>query len=68
MRNQNRSIIYHTTSVAGGMYTFKLEALSDDSVFYGGAYCSDVDENQIRSVKIGLGICTLEEKICRKQY
>jgi len=45
-----------------GMYTFKLEALSDDSVFYGGAYCSDVDENQIRSVKIGLGICTFRRE------
>ena len=25
-----------------GMYTFGLEALSDNSIFYGGAYCSKI--------------------------
>lgn len=41
-----------------GMYTFGLEALSDDSVFYGGAYCSEIEKDAVRAVKIGIGICT----------
>ena len=43
---------------AKGMYTFGLEALSDDSTFYGGAYCSSICQESVREVKIGIGICT----------
>ena len=45
-----------------GMYTFELEALEDGSIFYGGAYAADVDEREIRTVKIGIGICTFKRE------
>lgn len=45
-----------------GMYTFGLQALSDGSVYYGGAYCADVESGQIRDVKIGIGICTFKRE------
>ncbi len=47
---------------ARGMYTFGLEALSDDSIFYGGAYCSSVPKQALRDIKIGIGICTFRRE------
>ena len=50
-----------------GMYTFGLEALSDNSIFYGGAYCSKIAKDAVRDVKIGIGICTFRrEEFVRK--
>ncbi len=50
-----------------GMYTFGLEALSDNSIFYGGAYCSKIAKDAMRDVKIGIGICTFRrEEFVRK--
>lgn len=52
---------------ARGMYTFGLEALRDDSIFYGGAYCSDILQKEMRDIKIGIGICTFQrESFVRK--
>lgn len=45
-----------------GMYTFALEALEDDGVFYGGAYTSDIPEENKRDVKIGICICTFKRE------
>ncbi len=45
-----------------GMYTFGLEALSDDSIFYGGVYCSDIPVSAVRNVKMGIGICTFRRE------
>ena len=45
-----------------GMYTFALEALEDDSRYYGGAYITDIDKRYIRNVKIGVGICTFKRE------
>lgn len=45
-----------------GMYTFGIEALDDNCEFYGGAYCSNVLNKQIRKVKIGIGICTFKRE------
>lgn len=45
-----------------GMYTFSIEALEEGSVFYGGEYESDIPEDRIRNVKIGIGICTFRRE------
>lgn len=45
-----------------GMYTFVLEALKKDSTFYGGAYVSDIDKDNIKYTKIGIGICTFKRE------
>lgn len=45
-----------------GMYTFELEALADDSKFYGGAYVSDIAKEKIRNVKLGICICTFKRE------
>ncbi len=50
-----------------GMYTFSLEALKDESVFYGGEYISDITPDRVRNIKIGIGICTFRrEKFIEK--
>ena len=50
-----------------GMYTFELEALEDNSKFYGGSYVSDIKEEDVKYVKIGIGICTFKrEKFIEK--
>lgn len=45
-----------------GMYTFCLEALSDDARFYGGAYSTEVPVEAVREVKIGIAICTFKRE------
>ena len=45
-----------------GLYAFMLEALADDSCFYGGAYCSDIPEDKVRYAKIGICICTFRRE------
>ena len=44
-----------------GMISFNLEALEDDSVFYGASYVSDVSKAP-REVNIGMGICTFKRE------
>ncbi len=41
---------------------FKLTALSDDAVFYGGSYASDVDEADFNPVEIDLVMCTFKRE------
>lgn len=50
----------YTTSNPFGMLTFQLEAIEDDSVFYGASYVSDVEHTN--NVKIGMGICTFKRE------
>lgn len=50
------------TDVPWGMLTFSLEALQDDSVLYGGNYSTEIDEDKINDVKIGIGICTFKRE------
>lgn len=45
-----------------GMLSFMLQALEADSVYYGGAYISEIPENQVRDVTIGVGICTFRRE------
>jgi len=45
-----------------GMYSFELEALSDDCVLYGGSYTSEVPPDKRRDVIIGAGICTFRRE------
>lgn len=55
-------IIPYTDGCNRGMYTFALEALEDNSKYYGGAYTSEIDKKKIRNVKIGIGICTFKRE------
>lgn len=41
-----------------GIYTFKIEALECDSIFYGGEYFTKISENELKNVKIAIDICT----------
>ncbi len=52
----------YTNGDKKGMYTFELEALEDDSKFYGGAYVSDIASEKIRNVKLGICICTFKRE------
>lgn len=47
---------------AKGMLAFELEALSEQGIVYDGAYCSTIEKERIRNVKIGLGICTFRRE------
>lgn len=50
-----------------GIYAFQLEALTENSKFLGGAYCSNIASEKIRNVKIGICICTYKrEKFIEK--
>ena len=54
-------------SESKGGYSFELESLEDNSVFYGGFYKTDISSNLLRYVKIGVGICTFKrEKFIKK--
>ncbi len=44
-----------------GMYYFELEAQSD-CVLYGGAYISDIPDEEQRDVVVGIGICTFRRE------
>lgn len=55
-------VIPYTDGNGRGMYTFGIEALEDNSKFYGGAYLADMDEKDIKNVKIGIGICTFKRE------
>ncbi|MDE7179348.1 MAG: glycosyltransferase [Lachnospiraceae bacterium] len=55
-------ILQYKDGSGKGMYTFGLEALEDDSKYYGGAYIADIDEKDIRNVKVGIGICTFKRE------
>lgn len=48
----------YITDVPFGLLSFRLESLEDDGMFLGGYYYSDIEEKDIRDVKIGIGICT----------
>ncbi len=48
---------------ARGMLSFRLEALEDGGIFYGGAYCSRIAQGTLREVKIGVGICTFRREM-----
>lgn len=45
-----------------GLYLFLLEALKDDSEFFGGAFCTKISREELHSVKIGIGICTFKRE------
>ena len=45
-----------------GMYTFSLKSLDKKAYFYGGCYCTDVEEEKLRKVKIGIDICTFRRE------
>ena len=45
-----------------GMYCFKILSLDGGSRFYGGDYCADIAEDALRSVKIGIDICTFRRE------
>lgn len=55
-------IVPYTDGSNKGMYTFALEALADNSSYYGGAYISNIDKKYVRNVKIGIGICTFKRE------
>ncbi len=45
-----------------GIYFFKLEALKNDSYFYSGEYYTNIDENEITDVNLGIVICTFKRE------
>lgn len=50
-----------------GMYSFSVEAMEKDSVFYGGNYETEIEEAKLRDVKIAIDICTFRrEKFVEK--
>lgn len=44
-----------------GIYCFSIQAQSDGASFYGGKYITDIPEENIRPVHIGLAICTYKK-------
>jgi len=45
-----------------GILCFQLESLKDNSIFYGGAYLTKIDESSLPHVCIGIGICTYKRE------
>ena len=52
----------YTLGEKKGMYTFRLEALSDGGCFYGGTYITDLAKERVRDVKLGIAICTFKRE------
>ena len=45
-----------------GIYYFELEALEDNSYFYGGEYFTNIAEDKISEVNLGIVICTFKRE------
>lgn len=45
-----------------GMYAFRLISRADGSKFYGGSYDTEVEEQEIESVKLAVVICTFKRE------
>ena len=45
-----------------GIYYFELKALSDQCVYYGGAYETEIEEQELNNVKLAIGICTFRRE------
>lgn len=41
-----------------GVFSFSLVACNDDSCFYGGEYCTEIDDTSLRNVNIAVTMCT----------
>ena len=50
------------TDFTSGMLTFELLSLENNSVFYGGYYSSNVPQDSINNIKIGICICTYKRE------
>ncbi len=60
---QARAFIFPFENVKEqGMYAFEVTALRERSTLFGGAYMTNIGEEQIQPVKIGLGICTYKRE------
>ena len=46
-----------------GIYFFRIEALRDESYFYGGEYFTDINEESLSEVNLGVVICTFKREI-----
>ncbi|MBQ8010713.1 MAG: glycosyltransferase [Oscillospiraceae bacterium] len=55
------TLAFDTVSTAG-MYCFALKGLSNQSIFYGGSYFAEMEQSQLRPVKIALDICTFKRE------
>lgn len=45
-----------------GIYYFEIKALDENVCLYGGEYYTEIDENEIAQVNIGIGICTFKRE------
>jgi GT2 family glycosyltransferase len=45
-----------------GIYYFRLEALQDNSYFFGGEYYTNINESNISNVNLGIVICTFKRE------
>lgn len=45
-----------------GIYFFRLEALQDNSCLFGGEYYTNISENEIADVNLGIVICTFKRE------
>lgn len=45
-----------------GCVSFSLECLETDSTFFEASYCSNIEEDKISPVKLGIGICTFKRE------
>jgi len=44
------------------MYSFSIRSLKDDAEFHGGYYSTEIEDDEVRPVKIGLAICTFKRE------
>lgn len=45
-----------------GIYTFKIESLEEDSIFYGGEYYTNIGEKELEEVNIAIDVCTFRRE------
>jgi len=55
------------SSIKDGSIYFELEALEKDCEFYGGEWCTSIEENEIGQSKIAVVICTYKREAYIKQ-
>lgn len=60
--SQNSIDIEFKSDQKKGIYTFKIESIESNSIFYGGDYYTDIDECELKDINIAIDICTFKRE------
>ena len=62
---RNKQLIridYKQDDFLKGILAFKIRCLSDETLFYGGGYATDIDEKECNDINLAINICTYKRE------